>query len=116
MLNFVNLTKKKKPNLPWKKIKELILGKKYSLSVILAGNGLMAKFNRDYRHKKTPANTLSFKMDKGYGEIFLNSKNSVKNLLLLFVHSLLHLKGMEHGKKMEEMEQKYFKKISVEVK
>ncbi|MDD5032799.1 MAG: rRNA maturation RNAse YbeY [Candidatus Pacebacteria bacterium] len=116
MLNLVNLTKKRRPALPWEKIKDMVLGKKYSLSVILAENKLMSKFNRVYRNKKTPADTLSFIINKGYGEIFLNSKNTHKKALSLFVHSLLHLKGMEHGEKMEKTEQKYFKKICEELK
>lgn len=116
MLNFVNLTKKKEPALPWKIAKEKILGKNFSLSIILAGNKLMAELNGAYRGKKTAANTLSFKMEKKYGEIFLNLKNSPKKLFFLFIHSLLHIKGMEHGKKMEETEQKYFKKIFYGVK
>ncbi|PIR57693.1 MAG: rRNA maturation RNase YbeY [Parcubacteria group bacterium CG10_big_fil_rev_8_21_14_0_10_38_31] len=125
MIEFTNLTKKRQPSLPWKKIKDTILGKRYNLSVVFSGNALTKKLNKKYRNKDKPANVLSFPFSSKEGEIFINlsyphkltSKNDIikekdlDRILHLFIHSLLHLKGFSHGDKMDDEEDKMIKKF-----
>ena len=94
----------------WQKIKNQVLGKKFDLSVVLAEDSLMKKLNEKYRKKTGTTNVLSFPLSKTAGEIFINKKAVRPNYL--FIHSLLHLKGFRHGKKMEAEEKKLWREIS----
>lgn len=108
MIGITNLTKKPKPRISWKKVKDKILGKEYDLSLVLAEDKLMKELNEKHRKKNEVANTLSFPLEKQEGEVFLNINCSKKELEFLFVHSLLHLKGLKHGEKMANQEKKYY--------
>ena len=110
MTQIANLTKKRAPRIFWKKIAGGILGKKYDLSVVLAGNSLMEKLNIRYRKQNKPASVLSFPISAEEGEIFINLGQKRYLPLFLFIHALLHLKGFEHGAKMKVQEQKALKK------
>lgn len=95
----------------WLKVKNKILGSKYDLSVALVDDLTMRELNRRYRKKPHPANVLSFPLSNNEGEILIN-KRCAKNknyASYLFVHSLLHLKGLRHGEKMRRAERKYEK-------
>lgn len=116
------LSKGKHYSLPFDRIKEEILGKKYILSLVFIGERRSKKLNRIYRQKNKSANILSFPLSKEEGEIFITPKRAKKQAHLfdmnetnfigfLFIHGLLHLKGMEHGSRMEEAEQRIFKKF-----
>jgi probable rRNA maturation factor len=94
----------------WKKIKNRVLGEKYDLSVVLAREAMMKKLNETYRKKEGPTDVLSFSLSPTMGEIFINKKAAHKDYL--FIHSLLHLKGLKHGKEMEKEEQKIWPEIS----
>lgn len=113
MFQITNLTKKHPPaggpKIPWQKIKEKVLGKKYELSLVLASNALMKKLNTEYRRKNKIASVLSFPLSKKSGEIFINLSQKKHSPLFLFIHALLHLKGLEHSVKMKEQEQKLMK-------
>ncbi len=111
MVEIKNLTKKPTPKIDWEKVKSSILGEKHEVSVVLASGQLMKKLNKQYRQKTYEADTLSFNISKDSGEIFLNAKNKPENMLFLYIHSLLHLKNMEHGKEMDKLEKKYLKKF-----
>ncbi len=118
MLQITNLTKRKITKIPWQKIKENVLGKGYDLSVVLAGNALMKKLNIKYRKQNKSASVLSFPLSKkeaprlrsGQGEIFINLSQKKHSPLFLFIHALLHLKGLEHSVKMKEQEQELMKR------
>ncbi|MFH0803641.1 MAG: rRNA maturation RNase YbeY [Candidatus Tagabacteria bacterium] len=107
------------PKISWEKIKEKVLGKKYELSLVLAGNALMKKLNIKYRKQNKAASVLSFPFSKteaplrqgsaGQGEIFINLSQKKHSPVFLFIHALLHLKGLEHSAKMEEQEQELMK-------
>jgi rRNA maturation RNase YbeY len=98
----------------WEEIKEETLGKKFNLSVVFVGNKLMSKLNKTYRKKTGASNVLSFLLSKEEGEIFINSKFGKKKYAdFLFAHSVLHLKGMSHGKKMETEEKKLMEKYKI---
>ncbi len=103
MIEILNRTRKTVPKIPWEKIMETILSKNYNLSLVLAGNGLLKNLNKKYRKKNKTADTLSFALDKNNGEVFLNINNSPAQLAFLFIHSLLHLKGHEHGREMSRL-------------
>ena len=105
------------PRLPFEKIAEQILGADYELSLVICGDSLAQRMNKEYRKKTYKPNVLSFSISKSEGEIFLNiqcAKREAKKygatlqkrLALLFVHGCFHLKGLKHGTKMEAAERK----------
>lgn len=125
--SIINKTKGKLPSLPFvkkiTKIKEEILGKKYSLSIALVDKKTSKEINKKYRNKNKSTNILSFPLSKNMGEIILCPaviKNEVKikkfdktyvELLgFLVIHGMLHLEGMKHSSRMEERENKYDQK------
>ena len=87
------------------------------LSLGVGGAALARKPTRHPRKKTSAANVLSFPLASTEGEIFLNVRaaarearrlgtNTKKRAALLFVHGLLHLKGLQHGRTMDTREQK----------
>lgn len=118
------LTKGKLPRLPFLDIKNAIVGPDYELSVVFIGDKRSADLNRIHRGKDKPANVLSFPLSKTEGEIFLNPKRARKEagkfgdsykqfLAYLFIHGLLHLKGFDHGSKMESEERRFRKQFGL---
>ncbi|MFA6076808.1 MAG: rRNA maturation RNase YbeY [Candidatus Paceibacterota bacterium] len=101
-----------------KHLKKDILGKKYSLSIAYVTPKKSRELNKQYRKKDKATNVLSFSLRKNEGELVLcktvikkEARNSDRTfeewLEFLVIHGMLHLKGFEHGKKMEKMEKKY---------
>ncbi len=124
MFSINKTTKGKPPRLPFLKIKEVVLGKTYDLSLVFIGNTRSKTLNKIYRNKDKPANILSFPLSKDEGEIFIDLKEASRNtkifnrkyknfVALLFIHGLLHLKGFAHGSKMESEEEKIIKKFNL---
>jgi probable rRNA maturation factor len=83
------------------------------------GKKRMCTLNKTYRQKDYATDVLSFTADKNLGEIFINpnvAQSKSKNfemsygnyLLFLVIHALLHLKGLDHGDKMEKYELTYY--------
>ncbi|HEY4490019.1 MAG TPA: rRNA maturation RNase YbeY [Candidatus Paceibacterota bacterium] len=118
-----NLTKGRVPSLPFVEIKNAVLGKKYELSLVFSDDALLKRLNRIYRGKNKTTNVLSFSLSKTSGEIFLNLSLIKKEFMIhdssfklhvlrLFIHALLHLKGMSHGSRMERAEIKFLKKFN----
>jgi probable rRNA maturation factor len=116
--------KGKPPRLPFRRIKEEILGRDYELSVVFAGDAATRRLNRTYRSKDKPANVLSFPLSKTSGEIFLNLARATKEapdfgdsprsfIGFLFIHGLLHLKGLDHGRTMERQEREWRKRFNI---
>ncbi len=106
-------------------MKEEVLGEKYSLSFSFVSKKEIQKYNRIYREKDAPTDVLSFSYTKYEGEILIckdiASKKSKdfgqtreKYLYFIFIHAMLHLKGMLHGSRMESEEAKWLKKFQLE--
>lgn len=122
-ISIKNSTKGKLPSLPFASMKDAVLGKKYELSVFCAGEKMARKINKETRGKDYATNILSFPLSKNTGEIIFQLDKVKKDakdfdmtyeqfLKFLFIHGLLHLKGLDHGKKMESEEKKFLKRFS----
>lgn len=109
------------PRLPYEKIKDDVLGSKYALDLNFVGETRARRINEESRGKTYVPNVLSFPLSKTAGEIYLTpavAKREAKewdhtyteHVLFLFIHGLLHLKGLDHGTKMEKLEDKFFLK------
>lgn len=103
------------------KIKNEILGESYFLSVNFVSPIFAKELNQEYRNKSYIPNILSFPLSKKEGEIYIClsvARKEAKNfsltyqnfLRLLIIHGALHLKGLDHGEEMENLEEKYLKK------
>jgi len=114
--------KGKQPRLPFALIAEHVLGKKYQLDLVLCSSTLSRRLNKTYRGKDTPTNILSFPLSENEGEIFIDvrkarsqakrfGRSETDFILFLFIHGVLHLKGLSHGSRMEELERKIEKKF-----
>ena len=79
------------------------------IAVIAISSQESLKLNRRYRHKRKPANVLSFLYGKEYGEIVLCSaiikkdakkqgNTEVFQMTWMVVHGMLHLAGLHHEK------------------
>ena len=109
------------------KLKNEILGKDYSLSIAFISEHKSREINKKYRKKDSPTNVLSFPFSKQSGEILLCKavmKKETKKfgktfpefLNFLVIHGMLHLKGLDHGKKMEKEEEKYLSRTKFFIK
>lgn len=119
-----NTTKGKLPSLPFAKIALAVLGKTYEGSLVIVSSSKSRELNKTYRGKDYPTNILSFPLDENEGEIFLDLKKAREDAPLfkrsytnfigfLFIHALLHLKGYDHGVKMETAEKKFRKLFKI---
>ncbi len=122
--SITNKTKSTLPSVPFQAIKNASMGKNYSLSLVFVGESTSKNLNNKYRGKNKPTNVLSFSLDKESGEIFLTpsvlrkqtkkfGRNFSNLTAFLFIHGLMHLKGMEHGSRMEKAEEKLRRKFSI---
>jgi probable rRNA maturation factor len=123
-VNNFALTRKsriKAPRLSFKEIKNDILGPEYSLSLVFIGDITSRKLNKKYRKKNKPTNILSFPLSSNEGEIFINLRKAREEAHLfdmsfskftayLFIHGLLHLKGMQHGCTMNKKEMRLLRR------
>ena len=111
------LTKEGVPILPFLRMKNMVLGKKYCLSLVTVSDAYARKLNRTYIKKDSVPDILSFSLEKGLGEVVLDPRQARREcnsrgeslrffVALLFIHALLHLKGWHHGSTMERQEQK----------
>lgn len=99
-----------------------VLGKDYELSLVFIGNKLSKKLNGAHRGINKPTDILSFTLDKKAGEIFINvpyskikckkfDKSFEEYVKFILVHGLFHLKGYEHGSRMEREEHNAWQNI-----
>lgn len=123
----IHIATKRNPDLSgfrFEEIKNAVLGKNYSLSLVFTTPSHMKKLNESFRNKNETTDILSFPLSKTEGEMFLCISVAKKEALkfnrelhnfieFLFIHGLTHLKGMTHGSRMESEEKKYRKKFNV---
>ncbi len=84
----------------WVKIKNEILGETYDLSLAFVDD------------QESTHNVLSYPLSPQSGEILINKKQAQKDGYTppeLFIHGLLHLKGLDHGSRMEREEKRLIK-------
>lgn len=114
-LSVFNETNGTLPRVPFQRLKEKILGKKYILSIVIVGDLQSQRLNRAYRGKNKPTNILSFSLSKNEGELYLNLKQVRRETKLfkrpfanlvsfMLIHGMFHLKGHVHGSTMETKE------------
>lgn len=119
-----NTTQTKAPSLPYKEIKEKVLGKTYDLSLAFIGRTRSQNLNKQLRGKDKPANVLSFELSEESGEVTLCLETIKKeapkfdhtfkkHVGYLFIHGLFHLKGMDHGSRMESEERRIMKAFNL---
>src|SRR6185369_10536266 len=117
MLDIRHTVRASSPNIPFEKIARAILGTRFELSLVVCGDTLAQKMNKQYRQKTYKPNVLSFPLNKNEGEIFLNVRKAGREarrfqlserewLAHLFVHGCFHLKGLDHGRIMEAHERR----------
>ncbi len=122
-VNINHTVKKAPPKLPYEVIKDEVLGKRYELVLNFIGEKRARQINQQSRGKSYVPNVLSFPLNDNAGEIYITPnvvKREAKNwqhsfdkhVFYLFIHGLLHLKGFDHGDKMEALEEKFLKKYS----
>ena len=112
------------PRLPYQQMKDDILGPEYRLSLVFVGRTRAQALNRTYRHKSYVPNVLSFPLAPDSGEVFITptvAKEQAHRYHLshtgyvgyLFIHALLHLKGLDHGDAMERAEREYLQQYGL---
>ncbi len=120
-----NTTRSSSPRVPFEHIAREILGKEYSLSLVICADRLSRRMNRVYRKKTYAPNVLSFPISKTEGEIFLNIRKAereakqfdmpvLKRIAHLFVHGCFHLKGYDHSDTMDALEIRVLKKFDLQ--
>lgn len=105
--NIINLTKRSAPSGSFDKWKKEVLGSDYDLSLVFCTPQKSHELNLQYRNKDKEANVLSFPLTKQSGEIFIKLPTNDFAIEHLFIHALLHLKGLRHGSRMDSEEKKY---------
>lgn len=120
-LSITNKAKGTLPRVPFRVIADDILTGDGEISVAFVEPSVSKKLNRTLRGKDYPANILTFPFSKNSGEIIMCPKEAkrmapefgltFKNMLiLLFIHGLLHLKGVPHGATMDRLEARLLKR------
>lgn len=116
--------KKPIPRWPYEQIAETILGRTYDLSVQFVGTTTAKKHNQQYRKKDYAPDVLAFPLDARIGQIILTPATIEKKAAefhmsprqytgYLFIHACLHLKGFDHGGRMDKKEAAYCAQFSI---
>ena len=122
--SIINKTKSTLPRVPFELIKNKALGKNYTLSLVYINEAESKRLNKKYRNKNKSTNILSFELEKNSGEIFITpvvAKRQLKDfgrkfdnfIAFLFIHGLMHLKGMDHSSTMDRAEEKLRKQFGI---
>lgn len=122
--NIINETKDQIPEADYKTIKEEALGKDYRLTLIFTDPERLKKLNTIYRDKTHTTDILSFPYSEDEGEIYICLSEAEKEaskfnrpianfIPFLFIHGCVHLKGHDHGSKMEAIESSLRKKFNI---
>ena len=104
------------------------LGVKGEVSLVLAGDRLLHRLNRDFRGKDRPTDVLSFPGDggeAGLGDVVISVETAARNaralgrtlapeLDVLALHGFLHVLGYDHetdGGTMDRLERRLRKRL-----
>lgn len=98
------------------------MGQGYELSLVFVTHAESRKWNKHYRGKDKSTNILSFPLSETEGEILIDlalvkeeakeqGEDEAAYLAYIFIHGLIHLKGLDHGSKMEQEERKIRQKF-----
>ena len=120
--SLLNKTRAKVPAVPFRKIKDSVLGRSYELSVALISASEARALTRRLKKKDRASNVLAFPLGKKSGEVVLCPATARAEaaaygyaprdfLAYLFIHGLLHLKGLRHGATMEKLERRILKRF-----
>ncbi|MEI6238264.1 MAG: rRNA maturation RNase YbeY [bacterium] len=119
-----NSVKAKLPGLAFAVMKDVVLGKKYSLALHIVDEAEIKRLNSTYRKIDEVTDILSFPISEDTGEIFINLdktkteavkfERTFENFLAyLFIHGLVHLKGYDHSSTMESIEKRIRSKFHI---
>lgn len=117
----ISRTARSFPRLPYERAKDDVLGPNYRLSLVFVGQERGRAINRATRGKTYAPNVLSFPLSAKAGEIYITPAIAKReaahyghtyreHVLYLFIHGLLHLKGLDHGPRMDALEEKFLQK------
>ena len=117
-----NFTRRSAPGFPYQKIAHAVLPH-WEISLVFAGTKRALSLNKSLRNKSYVPNVLSYVSGKESGEIIICLNVAEKQaqlygvsyphfVVFLFIHGLLHLKGMPHGTTMERYECKILKRFT----
>lgn len=120
----VTATVRTYPRLPYDAIKNEILGSSYELSLAFVGERRARTINERVRKQSYVPNVLSIPLDTTHGEIIITPARakveaSRYNLSprgyigFLYIHGLLHLKGLAHGDRMTALEARYLRRYNL---
>lgn len=125
MVEVSNLTRSKVPSLPLEEVADRICGRRFSVSIAFVGRTRAQRLNMEHRNMSYVPNVLTFPLSSTSGEIVICpevAKRQYKRfelsyqgfLTLLVIHGCLHLRGIEHGDTMEQLEEQYLKEFTHE--
>lgn len=117
-----NFTRRKAPVFPYQKIVDAVLPG-WNISLVFAGATRAKRLNQVLRKKSYVPNVLSYASGKKSGEIIICLEVAKKQatsygvsysnfVAFLFIHGLLHLKGVPHGTTMERYESKFLQRFA----
>ena len=117
-----NFTRRSAPGFPYKKIAQAVLPH-WEISLVFAGTKRAQRLNMQLRNKSYVPNVLSYESGKHSGEIIiclpiaqmqaqLYGVSYPHFVVFLFIHGLLHLKGLPHGTTMEKYERTFLKRFT----
>ena len=117
-----NFTRRSAPVFPYIKIAEAVLPN-WDISLVFCGETRAKKLNIALRNKSYTPNVLSYESGKNSGEIIICLPVAKKQaqsygvsyphfVVFLFIHGLLHLKGLPHGTTMEGYEKTFLKRFT----
>ncbi|MFQ5540855.1 MAG: rRNA maturation RNase YbeY [Candidatus Paceibacteria bacterium] len=122
--SITNATHSATPKVAFSRYAKEVLGPTYMLSVALVGDQSMRRLNRSYRGCDSATDVLAFPLENDAGEIVIDLRaverkaqalgiGTTTYLKYVFIHALLHLKGLEHGRTMDRLEDTWCRRFHV---
>ncbi len=122
--SLTNKTRGAVPRVPFLALKNAVLGEEYELSLALLTAAEATRVTQEVKHKDKASNVLSFPLSETSGEILLcpaTARRECKEFSMtprifiayLFIHGLLHLRGLDHGDTMEREERRILKQFAL---